>query len=131
MSLYRRLAVLFALLLLLIVAAANLGLGPALFGFIYAIPYADTAGHFILMGLLSLLISLGFGADRVQFLRLLKTSLFLGALVTLEEITQLFLVNRTFSLVDLTADYAGIFLFGELGAVLRKHALLCALCDFA
>lgn len=65
------------------------------------------------------------------YLRLLKTSLFLGALVTLEEISQLFLVNRTFSLVDLAADYAGIFLFSELGAVLRKHALLCVLCDFA
>ena len=47
MTLYRRLALLFALLLLLIVAAANLGLGPALFGFIYALPYADYAGIFL------------------------------------------------------------------------------------
>jgi hypothetical protein len=124
MNRYRRLALLFALLLMLIVAAANLGLGPVLFGFIYTIPYADKAGHFLLMGILSLLISIGFGADRIQFLRLLKTSLLLGALVTFEELTQIFFSNRTFSLTDLSADYAGIFLFGELGAALRKFLVI-------
>jgi VanZ family protein len=41
--------------------------------------------------------------------------------ITLEELSQLFLANRRFSLLDLLANYAGIWLFGELGVMMRKR----------
>ena len=120
MRAYRRLALLFAVLLVGIILAANLGLGMDFFLWFYSIPYADKAGHFFLMGILSLLISLGFTNTRVHFLRMLKTSLILCAVVTLEELSQIFIANRTSSLADLSANYAGIILFGEIGAALQK-----------
>jgi hypothetical protein len=46
----------------------------------------------------------------------LKSSLVIAALVTLEEISQIAMSNRTFDLLDLIAGLVGIFLFGEIGA---------------
>jgi VanZ family protein len=122
MLIYRQLTFVFLAVILLIIAAANLGIAPELFDPVYELPFGDKAGHFFLMGLLSLLISLGFSLARVRVLslRLLRNTLLLAALVTLEEFSQIFLDNRSFSLLDLSANYAGIFFFGELGALLRR-----------
>ena len=120
---FRLLAVSFALFLVFIILVADLGLLNDFFLFINRLPYADTLGHFILLGLLSLLVSLGFSNARLQGSgpALLKSSLLIAGLITLEEFSQLFLANRRFSLLDLWANYAGIWLFGELGALVRKR----------
>lgn len=120
---FRLLAVGFALFLVFIILIADLGLLNDFFLFINRLPYADTLGHFILLGLLSLLVSLGFSNTRLQGSgpALLKSSLLIAGLITLEEFSQLFLANRRFSLLDLSANYAGIWLFGELGALMRKR----------
>ena len=120
---WRRLALAFALILVLIVLIADLGLGGEAFAFIWSLPYADKIGHFTLFGVLSLLVSLGFPTRRVRLLWLfpiLKSSLFLMVFIIIEEATQIPLANRNFSLLDLTADFAGVYLFGELGAFLRS-----------
>lgn len=119
---FRRLALAFALILVLIVLIADLGLGGKAFAFFWSLPYADKIGHFTLFGLLSLLVSLGFPTRRLHlwFFPILKSSLFLMVFILLEEITQIPLANRNFSILDLTADFAGVYLFGELGVFLRS-----------
>ncbi len=87
-----------------------------LFRFVRNLPFGDKLGHFVLMGLASLLVNLAL-AGRTFSLRgqsfLLGTWLTL-LLVTLEEITQLFLAYRSFDLIDLLFDTAGILLGGRL-----------------
>lgn len=121
MRFYRRLSIIFALILVLIILAANLGVGEGFFLLVSRIPHFDTLGHFMLLGTLSLLVNLGFTSNRVRLLRLplLKSCLILAAIITLEEISQIFLAHRSFDLTDLSANYLGIFLFGEVGAAIK------------
>jgi VanZ family protein len=123
MSRFRPLAIGFAIFLVMIILAADFGLMSGVFIFLNRLPYGDTIGHFILLGLLSLLVSLGFPTKYVRLngLTILKSSLLITAVITLEELSQLFLANRRFSLLDLLANYAGIWLFGELGVMMRKR----------
>jgi hypothetical protein len=106
----------FILVLVLIVLIANLGLGPVYFPFIYHYPGLDKVGHFILMGLLSLLINSLYIAEKIRFfsLRILKGSLAVFLVVFLEELSQIFLTYRAFSWLDLAFDLGGIILGGRL-----------------
>lgn len=112
----------FILVLILIVVIANLGLGPVYFPFIFDVPGLDKIGHFFLMGMLSFLVNALFKSKKIQFLSL---SFFLGSLlvtlvVTLEELSQLFLVYRAFSWLDLLFDLGGIYLGGLLASGIMK-----------
>jgi polysaccharide biosynthesis protein VpsQ len=118
---FRILAVLFAAALLVIIASAELGLAQVWFGSLYNFPYGDAVGHLLLLGGLSFLTNLGFPSGRLIRPPLLKTCLVIAGLVTLEELSQLFLPNRTFSFIDLGANYAGIFAFGEIAAALHRR----------
>jgi VanZ family protein len=119
----KRLTVVFILFILLIILIADLGLGPELFFFLPYIPGGDTTGHFVLIGLLAFLVNMTLRAAHVTVAgaSLLKGSVIITIIVTLEEFSQLFLDNRGFSLVDLAADYAGILLFGWLAIQLTKR----------
>lgn len=123
MRLFRRLSFIFAIILILIILAANLGIGEGFFLLVSKIPYFDTLGHFVLLGTLSLFVNLGFTSNRVRLLRLplLKSCLILAAIITLEEFSQIFLARRSFDLLDLSANYLGIFLFGEIGAAIKAR----------
>ena len=110
----RRITVLYALLLLVIIAIANLGIGATFRPVVNALPGGDKAGHFLAMGGLCLLVTLSLAPRR---LRLGRRSLPLGpvvvaALVTLEEVSQIWIDSRGFDLLDLTADYLGVLLGG-------------------
>ncbi len=121
----KTLTALFIIILILIVIAANLGLAPILFGFLRRIPYGDKLGHFVLMGILSLLVNLSMRASRVQIgsVAVLKGSLIVAVIVTLEEFSQIFIRSRGFSLLDLAFDYAGIVAFGALAIhLVNRHA---------
>ena len=123
MNRYPRLALAFAALLVVIILAADLGLAQEFFATVNRVPGGDTTGHFVLLGLLSLLVNLGFSSTRLGRLPLHKASLLLAAIITVEEFTQILLANRTFSLTDLSANYLGIWLLGELGVFLRSQVL--------
>ena len=116
---------LFSIALVAIVVLANMGVTGRVLGFIYEFPLGDKIGHLLLMGIFSLLLNLSLGG---RLLRLPYGALPLGsalalALVTLEELTQVFNIYRTFSLADLAFDYAGILLFGWLAVrLLRRKA---------
>jgi VanZ family protein len=85
--------------------------------FITRFAYADKAGHFILYGILALLINLtlfrSFPIGRRT--RVVVTiGLVLALLIGLEEFSQQYFADRTFSLADLSASYLGVIVFSWL-----------------
>jgi polysaccharide biosynthesis protein VpsQ len=118
MRIFRRAAILFVLFLILVIIAADAGFIGSVLGWLYDFPYGDKVGHFILMGTLSLLVSLGYTNARVRFLpfKPLVSNLIIGGLVSAEELSQALFPGRSASFFDLLASLAGIFLMGELGA---------------
>ena len=118
---------LFIIVLILIVVIANLGLGSTYFPFIYSIPGLDKIGHFFLMGVLSFLINFLLKAKKIQLLSLdfLLGSVVVFLVVTMEELSQLFLVYRAFSWLDLGFDLGGVVLGGQVAAwLIKKEGLL-------
>lgn len=87
------------------------------------IPYGDKWGHFLLYGLLTLLLNLGFRLRRVKVGRF---PIFIGALLVsvfsiAEEFTQLAFASRTFDFVDMLADVVGIAFFSLICLQLQKR----------
>src|SRR5690242_15551885 len=121
--LFRIMALLFTLFIVLVILSANIGLVGQWFGWLYNFPNGDKVGHFLLMGSLALLLNLGFPDAQVgsRAFHLSKPSLILASLVTLEEFSQSFFPNRHASLLDLCAGLAGIFSLGAFGAYLRRR----------
>lgn len=119
------LAILYTLFLVLLVFLADQGRYQFLFRFVRDTPYGDKAGHFLLMGLFSLIINLALACKRIRWGRfsILTGSLAVIIVVTLEEFSQRFVRYRTFDLVDLAFDYTGIFLFGLLATYLTRFRL--------
>jgi polysaccharide biosynthesis protein VpsQ len=97
-----------------------------LFRPIREMPYGDKLGHLVLMGLFSFLLNMALGCRtwRIRQINLLRGSLIVALLVTLEEFSQLFVPYRTFDLGDLLCDYTGIFLFGLLAYYLTRRRRL-------
>ncbi len=100
-----------------------MGLAGGFFKFVWSVPYADKFGHFFLMGILALLVNLAISASEYRFysVNILKGSLFIVIIVTLEEMSQMFMKNRTFSVSDLLCDYAGIFCFGMAARYITRR----------
>ena len=122
----KRITTLYLILILLIIAFANQG------DYIYIlaslvknIPYGDKLGHFILMGILAFFVNILFNGEKIKIFGelFLKGSVIVLIIVTLEEFSQIFIANRSFDLIDLTFDYLGILVFGQLAKYLiqRKH----------
>jgi VanZ family protein len=115
----KRWAVLFGLLVLGLILAADFGLlGPA--RRLHAIPLADKIGHFLLFGSLNLFVVWatqqshpGWGKVRTAA----GCSLLLLAAAGFEELSQLYIGGRTFSALDFAASAAGIVTFGLVAAV--------------
>ena len=91
--------------------------------FVGNIPYGDKLGHFLLMGGFSFLLNMVLNARTFSFwkFRYLLGSLIVAAIVTTEEISQMFVAGRTFDWSDLVFDFLGIFLFGELAALICRR----------
>ncbi len=83
-------------------------------GRLYDFPYGDKVGHFLLFGLLSLLVNLAVlerWRESEAWHVVLGVSLILVGLIGLEEFSQRFFPARTSSIWDLTASYLGVALF--------------------
>src|SRR5512134_2334937 len=110
------LTLLFGLFIILVIILADTGkLG--ILSHIYRIPYADKAGHFILYGILALLINLTLFRSLPSQSRkrvAVVCGLVLALLIGLEEFSQQYFANRTFSLMDLSASYLGVLSFSWL-----------------
>lgn len=125
----KRLTILFALFILLIIVLADMGVLWRLLTFVYRMPYGDKAGHFILYGILALLINLTVFESRPDSassrepsrkLLVIKTGLILAALIGLEEFSQQFFPDRTFSLLDLSFSYLGVIAFSWLALIIKR-----------
>jgi VanZ family protein len=115
----KRGAVLFGILVMGIVLAADLGL----IGFtrrLRVIPLADKIGHFLLFGLLNLLVVRATQQSRPRWGTIRTAagcSLLLVAMAGLEEWSQRYIGGRTFSAWDFAASAAGIAAFGLVAAL--------------
>ena len=110
------LTLLFTLFIILIIVLADTG-NLGIVGFIYHIPYADKVGHFILYGILVLLINLTLlrsNSSQSPHRIVLLSGLTLALLIGIEELSQQHFANRTFDLVDLSASYMGVIFFSWL-----------------
>jgi VanZ family protein len=109
-------ASLFGVFIVVIIFLANSGLLDIL-GLINRIPYGDKAGHFLLYGILTLLIDLSFlesHPDSSPGLIILQVALVLGFFIGLEEYSQRFFETRTSDWVDLIFSYLGVTFFSLL-----------------
>lgn len=97
-------------------------LRPEWFHFIYSLPGRDKSMHFLVSGVLTVLVVLGLSRSRFRgrsagpLVCLLLTTL----LVTLEEFTQLAIPTRTFAWLDLGYSYAGILVFGLVALLMMR-----------
>jgi VanZ family protein len=115
------LTILFTLFVLLIIVLADMGKLGTLF--LTRIPYADKAGHFILYGILTLLINLSLFRSlplRTQKWLAVFSGLILAMLIGVEEFSQQYFSNRTFSLGDLSASYLGVIVFSWVAVKTKK-----------
>jgi len=113
-------AILFGIFIISIIVLANLDMLHIL-GFINRIPYGDKIGHFILYGILTLLVDLAFirsHQDISPSLVTVRVSLSLPLLIGLEEYSQRFFESRTSDWVDLIFSYLGVGFFSWVA--LRK-----------
>lgn len=107
----------------LIIFCADRRLLTPVFRFITAHPGSDKAGHFVLIGGTAFLLNLALGLREVRWLGRgwLLGSVLVGAVFTLEEISQLWFPARTFDLLDLAGDYAGILFFGWVARLVSRR----------
>ena len=113
--LIKYLAILFTLFIIAVIILADKDAIPPFIRALYDFPYGDKLGHFILYGLLSLILTLTFlralpnrDPERVT----LSVGLILALAITAEEYSQQYFSARTFDLVDLTASYLGLIVGG-------------------
>ena len=108
------LAILFTLFIILVIILADVGILKHYIAFVDEVPWGDKAGHFILYGILAMLINLAlFRAypDQSRLRVAVRCGLILALLIGLEEFSQKFDAYRTFDLVDLTFSYLGVSIF--------------------
>ena len=112
----------FVVLLAGLVALADCGRGSRLFQLAQLVPLGDKLGHLVLFGTLSFLVNVIQGGARLRVFAwpMLKGSAMILPLVTLEECSQVLLRSRSFDLLDLAADCAGIWLFGRVALAYLK-----------
>jgi polysaccharide biosynthesis protein VpsQ len=113
----------YILLIAGIIIVANFKSTHYLLKFGGGIPYFDKIAHFFLMGGFSFLVNLVLQARTfsVRKARFLLGTVIVLTVVTIEEISQIFVAGRSFDYGDLVADYLGILLFGELARLLVRQ----------
>ena len=109
-------AVLWLAVVGLIIFCADRRLLQPFFGFITSHPGFDKIGHFCLIGGTCFLLNLALGLRTWPAFgrRWLIGSIVVAVAFTIEEFTQMWFPSRSFDLLDLAADYAGILVFGWL-----------------
>jgi VanZ family protein len=117
------LAIAYFVFLAVVVYCADSHAHLRLFSFIRSIPGGDKCGHFLLMGGFTFLLNLSLSGRVVRFAgkTFLIGSILALTLITIEELSQRFIPYRTFDLLDLTADYLGVFVFGRLAIMFCKR----------
>jgi polysaccharide biosynthesis protein VpsQ len=105
---------LFFLLVAGIIIADDLGRFQTIINYVNSLPFGDKWGHLIFMGILTFLLNYALDGRMVKIgtRQVLLGCALVTVGITLEEISQIWIPSRTFDLVDLSANYAGICLAG-------------------
>jgi polysaccharide biosynthesis protein VpsQ len=79
-----------------------------------SVPFGDKIGHLVFIGILTFLLNDALDGRMVKMggLKVLLGCSIVAVVMTLEEISQIWIPWRTFDLVDLSANYLGIGLAG-------------------
>jgi VanZ family protein len=98
----------------LLVWSANQGAIPYPLARVSAFPGGDKLGHFLITAALTYLVNQAFSCRVICFKssRFLLGSVLIFLIITIEEVSQVFVTTREFSLLDLGSDYLGIALAG-------------------
>jgi len=122
---YLLLTAAFAILIVFIIYSANTGNPLPAAGFIRSFTHGDKLAHFLLFGFLSFLLNLALSAKRFVFGRIsiFRGSMIVGVVALLEELSQQFILTRTFEYFDLLADFSGILLFAGITAIFTRRQL--------
>ena len=118
----KRWAIFFGLFIIAIIILADTN-HMGFLGRVYDFPNGDKFGHFVLYGLLSLVVNLSVFEARPSsdFKRLaVITSLILALLIGIEEFSQQSFPSRTSDIIDLTASYLGVAFFAWLAVKLKQ-----------
>jgi hypothetical protein len=99
-----------------IIICADEGALKWVYAFVGTHPGTDKIGHFLLIGGMAFLLNIALGLREVRGLGMpwLVGSLIVGAVFTIEEISQIWIPSRSFDLLDLAGDFGGILFFGWL-----------------
>lgn len=119
----RLLLVAFSLFIIWLVYLTNTSQSSNILLVVQHVPFGDKAGHVILTGILTLLTNL---AMNFRYLRRGRLHFPLGTLITsiivlLEELSQIYIPSRTFSLGDLFSDFIGITVFTIIAFYIHKN----------
>ncbi|MFN0053245.1 MAG: VanZ family protein [Planctomycetales bacterium] len=100
----------YVLILALIVCAADSGWWREVFDTVRSIPAGDKACHFLLMGMLVYLANRALQGRRFAWKRgvLFVGTVVVSVAVLAEEVSQIWIPGRSFSLLDLAADVLGM-----------------------
>lgn len=106
---------LFFVFIMWIIVEADLDKGNVLIRLAHDVPLGDKMGHFLLYGLLALLLNwaLDFRRVNIRARSFLLGSVIVFSFAVVEEFTQLAFASRTFDLGDVMADVAGIYLLSQ------------------
>ena len=86
-------------------------------------PWGDKLSHFLLVGLLTLLVNLSFRNRRISIgsRAWLLGSVLVMIVITLEELSQSLIPSRELDAMDLLANYLGVIVFGYVAKVLMPE----------
>ncbi|MCP4339136.1 MAG: trypsin [Desulfobulbaceae bacterium] len=106
-----------------VIYLANTGQSSLFFQLVRAIPYGDKLGHLFLFGFLTLglNVALKYKMFNLKQRGIYCGSTIVGIVVLLEELSQYFLPSRTFDVIDLGADVAGILVFSVISYMLSRR----------
>jgi len=91
--------------------------------YVQGVPHWNKYLHFFGYGVLSFCFNLAIDCKRIVIKnhRFLLGSLIIGVLAELEECSQLYIPGRTFGWPDLTANFLGVFLLGQMAWYIHER----------
>lgn len=106
-----------------LIGLADAGRCQALYLQVARIPEGDKLAHFVLFGTMAFLVNVGLEGRPLQLgaFTVLRGSVFVLIPTVLEEFSQLFFRTRTFDLLDILADGAGVFVGGWAALLLLRY----------
>lgn len=121
-GIFRVLVALFVLFFAYVIYAANQGALPLAIRQLIMFPGGDKLGHVVLLGVLSFLLNYVLASKRmlVWGRSIMVGSLVIFILISLEEVSQIYISARTFDWLDLLSSYLGIVM-GDVGVRFLKR----------